>query len=238
MNKKIAAILQVYKRPQYLKEQYEAVVNQTIKPSEIIIVHNDDGKIEFDYPEIDRLFYASPNQKYHLRFAIGLIIDTDYLAFFDDDTIPGKKWFENCLNTIEKHNCICVANGRNVLPNGEQTCPAGWRVPNEKEVQVFFGGHAWFFRKDVLKYMWMEEPILYNNCEDVMLSANAMRFGNIPTFVPPCPENNLDLWGGHPIKSNEYGSDENASYIINSKHYPERKKVILEYLKRGWKITK
>ena len=37
------------------------------------------------------------------RFAYALNAKTEYIAMFDDDTIPGPLWFENCLNTMKRH---------------------------------------------------------------------------------------------------------------------------------------
>ena len=34
-------------------------------------------------------------------FAAALLADTEYIAIYDDDTIPGKQWHSNCLKTNE-----------------------------------------------------------------------------------------------------------------------------------------
>jgi len=178
--------------------------------------------------------YANPNKKFHLRFAIGLLVDTEYVAFFDDDTIPGKKWFENCLNTIEKHDCICVTNGRNILPEQKtQTCPSGWGVPKNEEEQCWFGGHSWFLKTKNLKYMWFDDIIEHNNGEDIQLSANAWLFKKLPTYVPPHPLSDKELWGS--LRGMELGADKVASYIVNPSHYIDRWKLIEYYLTKGWK---
>jgi hypothetical protein len=227
----ITTILQIYKRNKYLDEQIESIRKQTIQ-SKIIIVHNEGG-VRFTYPEGIPVIYANPNLKYHLRFAIGLLCDTEYLAFFDDDTIPGSRWYENCLKTIEKHNCICVSNGRDVnIDTKTQSCPGGWCAPNNDELKCWFGGHTWFMKKDILKYMWYDDIIEKDNGEDIQLSANCMKYGNIPTYIPPHPKNDKELWGS--TKGMLLGADENASYINNPYHYHERIKLLDYYIKKGW----
>lgn len=227
----ITTILQVYKRPQYLSEQLEAIRNQTMPPSKIIIVHNEGG-VKFNYPEGVEIIYSNPNRKYHLRFTIGLLEDSEYLAFFDDDTIPADKFFETSINLINKENCIAVGNGR-VIHQEEKKwdCP-GWGSQNEKEVECDFGGHAWILKKEHLKYMWMEDSKKYDNCEDMQISFNCFRFGKIRTFVTPHPISNKKIWSS--LKGNEYGSDSVASWIVNKEHFQERWETIDKYIKSGY----
>lgn len=228
---KITTILQTYKRPQYFSEQYQAIKNQTIKSDKIIVVQNEGG-CKFDYPDDVELIYANPNRKYHLRFVIGLLEDCDYLFFYDDDSVPGINWQSNCIETIEKHDCICVSNARNVLLNGSQDCPAGWANNNENEVKCWFGGHAIALRKKNLKYMFFDDIQNYNNGEDIQLSCNAWLYGNIPTYCPRHPKNDKSLWGS--LYGREMGSDSAASWTNNPIHYPERIKLIQHYLNKGW----
>lgn len=233
----ITTILQLYKRPDYLKEQLDAVLKQSVKNNtdKIIIVHNE-GNVNFEYPDNIQLIYANPNMKYHLRFAIAMLTDNEYISFLDDDTIPQKKWYENCLNTIKKHDCICVTNGRIVDRANKTQYGPGWSNPSDNEVEVDFGGHAWFLRKENLKYMWFDEIIEYNNGEDIQLSANAQIFAKIPTYVPPHPINDRDLWGSDPEKAMRFGCDEVASWINNPTHNKERYRLFDEYVKKGWKL--
>jgi len=234
----ITTILQIYRRTNYLKEQLSAIDAQTIKSEKIFIVHNEGG-VQFDIPKRKDIqyFYISPNLKFHPRFALGLLAQTEYVFFYDDDTIPGSRWHENCINTIKKHDCLCGANGRNILPSLGQLCPAGWGKPSDEETEVDFVGHAWALRTDNLKYMWYDgrihEPL---NGEDIMLSANLQIYGNIPTFVPPHPPNNLSLWGSNPEKARKYGSDEHSHWLVRKEHYEEREQLTQHFVNKGWKL--
>lgn len=233
----ITTIIQIYKRPNYLQEQIEAVKNQTVKSDKIVIVHNE-GEIKFKYPKDIQLVYANPNLKFHLRYAVGLLMNTEYISMLDDDTIPQPRWYENCIETIKKHNCICVTNGRIVDRKNKTQYGPGWSNPSNNERLVDFGGHALFFKKSTLKYMWYDEIIEYNTGEDIQLSANAQIYGNIPTYVPPHPRENKNLWGADPEKSMKYGCDEMSSWIVNKEtHNSERFKLFDEYVKKGWKLV-
>lgn len=230
----ITTILQIYKRKEYLAEQLEAIRNQTIKSDKIIVIHNE-GDVKFDYPDNVQVIYSSENMRYHLRFAIGLLAQTEYVAFFDDDTIPGKNWYKNCVETIKKHDCICGTSGRIVDRKNNRQLAVGWATHNEDDVEVDFVGHSWVMRKNTLKYMWYDDIIEYNNGEDIQLSANAQLFGKIPTFVPPHPISDKTMWGSGD-NAMKYGSDKVASYLVNPSHNTERYALFDEYIKRGWKL--
>lgn len=238
MNKPtVTTILQCFRRPAYLAEQLVAINNQSIKPDKIIIVQNEGGdEFKFDFPENTHVIYSSVNMKFHLRFVIGLLAQTEYIAFYDDDTCPGRNWHKNCIETIAKHDCVCGTNGRIADRANRRQFGAGWTTPSDDEKQVDFVGHAWFLKRKNLKYMFYEDIIEYSNGEDVQLSANCQRFGNIPTYVPPHPTSDKSLWGSDPLKGMKYGSDKVASYICNRTHHQERYDLFDKYAEKGWKL--
>lgn len=230
----ITTILQTYKRPNYIIEQINAIKQQTLS-SNIIIVENEGG-CKFDYPEdITHVIRSSKNMKFHLRFAIGLLADTEYIAFFDDDSIPGCNWYKNCVDTIARHDCICGTNGRIIDRKNKKQFGPGWSDPSDYEVEVDFVGHAWFFKKKNLKYMWYDDIMEYQNGEDIQLSANAQIFGKILTFVPPHPISDKTMWGSGE-NAMKYGTDKNASYILNPTHNDERYKLFDYYVNKDWQL--
>ena len=92
----ITTILTVYRRPHTLIEQLEAIQNQTYPPSSIIIWKNHYDNIVL--PEIPEhlkknvdIITSTRNFGVWARFALGLLANTNYVAVFDDDTIPGTK---------------------------------------------------------------------------------------------------------------------------------------------------
>ncbi len=227
----ISTILQIYKRPDYLKEQLEAINCQSVKSDKIFIVHNE-GNVDFeDVNQNIQYFYINPNKKFHARFALGLLAETKYVFFFDDDTIPGSNFFQHAIDLIEKRNCIIVGNGRILYPEHEQwKCP-GWGNPTDNEIECDFGGHVWGMKKEHLKYMWYEEPYSYVNCEDMMLSFNSFRFGNIKTYVVSHPLQDKTKWSS--LRGGEYGNDSVSFWKSKpwNEHAQERWKIIHKYIK-------
>lgn len=230
----ITEIIQTYKRPEYFLEVLDSIRSQTIKPDKIIVVQNEGG-FKFDYPKDIQLIYSNPNLKFHLRFAIGLLAETEYVSFHDDDTLSSPGWYQNCIDTIKKRDCLCVTNGRIFIPPDKWAAP-GWGNPTDNEVLVDFGGHAWFLRRENLKYMWQDKVHENGNGEDIMLSANLQIYGGIPTYVPPHPLSNKSLWGSDPQKAAKYGSDSVAHWIAEPTHYQDRSNLVKYYIDNGWKL--
>lgn len=239
----ITVILNCYKRPQYLQEQIEAIRSQTVKPLDIWIWYNKpENQDQYDLNDLGcKVITCNHNFKFHGRFALGLLAQTEYVAFFDDDTIPGNKWFENCLNTIQSGN-DGILGTIGILLEGEYYKPnsrVGWAENNNSTtVEVDLVGHAWFMKKEYLKYLWYEEPISWDNGEDMQLSYQAQKYGNVKTFVPPHPINDLNLWGSIPSKGLQYGNDKNASWLSNTNHTPLRNDIVKKQINKGWKIVK
>ena len=236
----ITVILNCYKRTQYLEEQLQAIKDQSIAASDIWIWYNSPGEHEDLSKYGLKVMYSTHNFKYHARFAAGLLAQTEYVAFFDDDTIPGSNWFKNCMDTIESGydgilgtSGVCPKTNKSYIPATKY----GWnavKLDTVKEVDLV--GHAWFMRKDYLRYLWYEEPCSWENGEDMQLSYMAQKYGGIKTYVPPHPVSDKSMWGSLPVQGIKYGSDDNASWTKNKLHFKQRNKVVTDQVKLGWKL--
>ena len=110
----ITVILNCYRRPYNLKMQVDAIRSQSVKPAQIwlwINYHEDNKDFDPTSLGVDRIFKNDFNWKFYGRFAAALLADTEYVALYDDDTIPGKRWHENCLNTMKTHEGILGSAG-------------------------------------------------------------------------------------------------------------------------------
>ena len=237
----ITAILNCYKRPHLIDEQIEAIKNQTVKPNEIIIWYNkpeNEDHVNLDYTGC-KVVYSNTNFKFHARFAFALLSKTKYVAIFDDDDIPMPGWFENCLKTIEDGYDGILGSIGVILQNDQSYYPnwkVGWNgIKNEKPQEVDLVGHAWFLNKDYLRYLWLEDPVTWENGEDMQLSFLSQKYGGIKTYVPPHSSKDNFFHGADFSKSNDYGSDNNASWKTKS-HFPDRELTVKEQVKNGWSL--
>lgn len=218
----VTVILSGFKRPYSSQQQYDSIINQTIKPLDIIFWQNDsDKKIEFPPSVTSRCKYIRSTENYGVwgRFSIALNARTDYICIIDDDTIPGSRWIENCLESIQKSNGVLTTRGVIANPNKINYYPGpdsytafGWCNPNEEIVQVDIGCHCWFFHKDILRAFWAEAPhtLPMNYGEDMHLSYVAQKHFGLGTYVPPHPKDNTSLWGSQPEYGKMYGEDQAA----------------------------
>lgn len=212
----ITVILNGYKRPQFLKEQIDAIKQQTVPIKEIMVwLNNMDG---FDTDLLKSVTTVSSNKNLGVwaRFSLALNAKTEYICVFDDDTIPGSQWIENCLNTIKTHEGLLgtiglVYNNKNgYLPNIRY----GWDNPNNTTVRVDIVGHSWFFKREWLSTYWRELPPdgFEFVGEDMHFSYMIQKYLGLNTYVPPHPQNNREMWGS--LKGWQMGTEKNGLSLV------------------------
>ena len=238
----ITVILNVYKRPHTLAQQLEAIRSQTLAPEKIIIYQN---RAEgFVIPEEIRedksitIIESSENFGVWARFAIGLLAKTTYVCVFDDDTIPGKLWFENCYNTILQVNGLLGTIGVIFRPSNDRYIIKnrhGWGNPNENIEQVDIVGHSWFFKREWLVQLWSIVPdysFMDVSGEDMGFSYALQKIG-INTYVPPHPKDNLEMYGSIPDSAWKYGME---SHCVSLNHWSKFDKMYKFYKEKGFRL--
>lgn len=218
----VTVILNGYKRSYSIQQQYDAIKNQSIKDIQIFYwINLTQDSTNIPQAIINDTYSIISNTNFGVwgRFSIALNAITPYICVIDDDTIPGSRWIENCLNTIEKYNGIITTRGVIMNEKKDRSYPMpdsytahGWCKPNEEVLQVDMGCHCWFFKKEILRGFWgdMPETTPMNYGEDMHLSYVAQKYFNLGTYVAPHPKDNLDLWGSMPDTAQKYGTDSAA----------------------------
>ena len=220
----ITAILNVYKRPHTLIPQLEAIQNQSIPPENIIIWKNYSEGIFL--PEIPEhlsknvtTIESSKNFGVWSRFTCGLLVNSTYICVFDDDTIPGKDWFKNCVETMQITPGLLGTIGLRFKKGDSYSNHEpkfGWDGPNQTTEQVDIVGHSWFFQQKWLHYLWECIPdyeLMFNVGEDIGFSYILQKHG-INTYVPPHPIDNTALWGSTYHLAYLYGDDNVATFKL------------------------
>jgi hypothetical protein len=241
-------VIGVYNGAHHLPKILSAISHQTKKPKEVIIWINknlnnqvDVEGIEKKYPGI-QIIQANKNYGVYARFTACNLLDTEYAMVFDDDTVPGNLWAENCLLTFDQvgSNSILGANGICVKNNNyfEQT-----RHGNDNDTktitEVDLVGHCWVFKKELVKYLFDEIPQNKMNGEDIHFSASAQINQGIKTYVPAQPNSILDLHGsitpelGREPGRLSTGAPEMGN-VVN--HFNVRNQIVHYWLNKGWKL--
>ena len=238
----ITVILNAYKRLEHLETQIKAIKNQSIKVSEIIIWQN--GTTERKIQKLDsdiKHIYSSFNFGVWSRFSAALNSRNEFICVFDDDTIPGKNWIKNCLQTLEKQNGLLGARGVRFASKkkyivGEEF---GWSNPSNEIEQVDIVGHSWFFKREWLSYFWREIPNFNEFSfvgEDIHFSYVLQKYLGLNTYVPPHPNEDKTMWGSNVDLAMKIGTDKFAiSY--DEKRLNEMDSCLLKYIKKGFQLN-
>jgi hypothetical protein len=201
----ITVILNGFRRPQNLTLQMEALEKQTVKPTEVLVWYNHPGDEPVNRDIIERYdtCYSRKNFGVWSRFFLGFNASNPYVCVFDDDTIPGSKWLENCLNTMEKREGLLGTNGMRWIDTNKSYYDSrfdrvGWHSQNKEIEEVDIVGHSWFFKREWLSYFTRElhDPVENKlHGEDMHFSYMLQKYANIPTLVPPHPIDDIEMWG-------------------------------------------
>jgi glycosyltransferase involved in cell wall biosynthesis len=248
----VSVVLTLYKRPENLELQLEAIENQTLKPKEILLYQDGTGdtvkipehlKTRFSFIEVNPV-----NVGVWGRFSFALEHTGGmYVCVFDDDTIPGARWLENCHTEMLKQEGLYGAIG--IVLEKPFLYPAifkgshfrvGWQGNLNVTAEVDFVGHSWFFKREWLPCLFNAPAELQKYKlagEDMSFSYQLLTEKNIQTFVPPHPKTNFELWGSIKKYANTLGGSKEA-ISINASNVNMMTEAIGILLNAGWKILK
>lgn len=233
MAKKISVILTAWKRSS-IEEQLIRLDQQSMRgDTEIYVWQNDD---HVDLTDLRKSYgfqhiHSYKNFKFHGRFSLPLLLDTDYSVILDDDTLPNPKWLDKCVRLCSEKNCIVGGNGRIVHPKFnlyDEMCvddPIG-------DFEVDYVGHCWFFRTEWARYFWSFQQPTFATGEDISFCASLKIAAGIPSFV-----SGKSVWEEiGDSDRRKYGTDTNSSYTTESGNI--RRDVVFPWWReRGWKLV-
>jgi len=237
------AIIGVYSGVENISRILNHLAIQTRKPREVIVwinKHNtkkiDTGWLEQKYPGI-QIINTNQNYGVYGRFTASNLLKSEYAMVFDDDTVPGPLWAENCIITLDEvgSDSILGATGvkmkSDLYTNHEKF---GNDTDTRKITEVDLVGHCWMYRKDLIKYMFDEDPVSVMNGEDVHFSASAQINEGIKTYVPAQPNALPELHGSmYPKLGLEPGR---LSTIDLGGHFNIRNKIVNYWINKGWQL--
>lgn len=192
----ISVIVVTHNRFKEIKEAINSLLNQTIKPFEILLIDNSNTpplKLNSDFKNLkiirtDTLIGLSNARNIGIKSSIG-----DYIAFIDDDCIPTQDWLEEIQKGIRKGYAIL---GGPLLPKFDIKPPDWWTTKDfghQAGVGNAYGQHIWggnmVFNKKVFdKIGFFDSKLgrqngkLYAH-EDTALISSAMKHFN-SIFLP------------------------------------------------------
>lgn len=241
----VTAVCTLYKRPESLVKQINALERQSLLPKQIFLYQ--DGIAEYYKIQMletlsskfANIKIANKNTGVWERFRFAREAQTPYVCIFDDDTIPGSSWLENCHFHMMRRKGIYGTNG--IVMTTETDYPfgghfhVGWNGPVSECTEVDFVGHAWFTKTRYLDYMFEGTERFQNfkyTGEDMCLSVKAKEKG-IRTYVPPHPNSDKSLWGSTPIFGDAFGNTAEA-LSFNMDNLENMQKAVKAFEADGW----
>jgi len=211
----ITVVLNAFKRQQYLKQQIDCVLSQTVPAQRVLIWNNGEALDLHGYGEKVMIANNSHNLGVWSRFAYAINAETEYVCMLDDDTFPAPHFFESCLQQMEREPALLGARGLRFLSAARYHpfVAFGWDAPNEKAEVVDIVGHAWFFKREWLGVFWRELPPLGTSRlvgEDMHFSFMLQKYLGIRTIVPPHPVAEPSIWGSDPELAMRLGTSKEA----------------------------
>lgn len=215
----VTVLLNGYKRPYALEEQFNAIKEQTYKNIELMFWGNYNEEAFSLFPEniLSQCVtsFCNNNLGVWARFSYALNAKTKYICILDDDTIPGNRWIEHCLNTINNTNGLIGGRGVKFIDDNYKNYP-GCRYEsvgggNDTLKRVDIIGHSWFFEKDWLRYYWLDMPstnLLYGG-EDMHFSYVLQKRLGLYSYIPEQPDQDKSLWAS--LNASKYGEDNQAT---------------------------
>ncbi len=124
------------------------------------------------------------------RFAFAMMSQAEFLAAFDNDTIPGTHWLRNCVDAFRDRPALLGSIGV-TMEQSDRYAPntrTGWigEGPTQNQ-EVDLAGHAWFLPRDWLRYFWYEKPSTFLTGEDMHMSFSFQKHLGVPTVIPAHP---------------------------------------------------
>eukprot|EP00727_Mastigamoeba_balamuthi_P010251 m51a1_g5849 hypothetical protein (766) ;mRNA; r:327797-331385 len=236
----VGVVLTVYRRTT-LETQLKAVLGQTHAPAEVVVWQNgrhvDISGVADRFADNENVSFvrSTRNFKFHGRFAVALMMDTEYVLVLDDDQIPGRRFVETGIRASREQNALVAGVGRMVTPTGLWGCSwcadAGYSM---EDTEVDIGGHAWLLRTEWLQYYWSTRMPSWDNGEDIDLSASLKLLAGIRTIVPRMPPSDSSTWCD--VNGGALGGDSVATHKKKD-HGAIRHNITNYWIQLGWRTV-
>lgn len=243
-----SAIITLWKRRDYITEQYRALAHQSIPPREIIYIINgdhisSDTVIEATGP-LARVLHSDINSLY-TRFSFAGLARSPYVCVVDDDVIPGFFWMENAMRVCRQYNALAVASGRLYAPGALRgffkvvgsvdKLDEGYISCARSDTYCDWGCNSYFFKREWIGHILSRPRYLdsWKSYDDIQLAASLFLGGGIPTVTPMQPSSDPRFCAS--LREKEYGADKYAIWKTSTdSHFINRKRYLEELITTGF----
>lgn len=181
---RLSVVIPTYNRPVLLARLLDSLANQDIEPEQFLVLVVSDGSTDhtqsylksFCETHASFTWYTQPNQGPASARNFGLArIDTDYVAFTDDDCIADPGWVRSVLRLFDEQPSLLGMEGRTITIR-EQMTPFTHYV--EGDGDCFASCNVAYRRQELIDLEGFDTRFFYGN-EDVDLAWRMMKKGHV-----------------------------------------------------------
>lgn len=182
MKDKVSVVVIVYNEEGYIGNCLKALVNQTYKNIEIIIVDDfssDNTPNEIKKIRDKRIIYHknSKNLGYSKSRNVGIkLCKGKYLFFIDGDCIPNKNWVEQGLKVFRLNKCLGIEGKINYVSKNYKPTFVDKKAENQDGGQYMGGNLA--YRREVFDIVGFFNPS-YLALEDLDFALRVLKIGKM-----------------------------------------------------------
>lgn len=169
----IAVVIATYNGEQFLREQLDSVLAQTLMPTEIIIQDDNstDGtwavlqEYQQRYPNLIRLYKNEKGLGAHLNFEKAFqYVTADYIAPCDQDDIWMPEKLERSYNALRDSNCSLVACKEVILYEDGSKVPNFYSMPSIEDCIFNHGvaGHLMMIHREAIEVFDIADRITFD----------------------------------------------------------------------------
>jgi len=188
---KVSLIMPVYNEERFLKKSLDALIKQTIRPNQIIVV--DDGstdnslsiieKYPFQIIRISKKNKQASINRYPVVLSAGsryLDEDVDYVGLIDADTVLEPEYYEKMINRMQQDKTIGIAGGRLI---GQRLGPTLGLMPYVYGANRIYTRSCWLKLNNGKIMIPIPQIDFYHNIYAEMLGYKTQRYSDIKSWA-------------------------------------------------------
>lgn len=250
----VTVILTCFERPAFLRRQLQALQGQSVRPR-VMMAWVNSGEVRHDEQALNgsglTVIRANANLGPWMRFTVAAEATTKYVCILDDDTLPGPRWIEECLDRLEAAEAaqdaeddedlgtFCIAAVGQVFRTDHplDSYLVGPQSPRDTELEVDVGRQGWFFRRDLAQIFVNRPHIMAPVGWDLHFAAVLQEEGVLTICLPYDP-GNKEAWGSMEPASPDRSITETLNAAAAAGGGPDanviRSEVFAAYRADGW----
>lgn len=242
----LSVIMSYSARPQLVEKQQRLMSAQSVRALASMVWVNPSDRIRMSGPTlalIAKLPNVQPTVDFGpwMRWGIAAMCNTEFVAVFDDDCLPGPRWIESAIARLQQaseHTVIAAAGMLYSSDNADDVRLVGPEAPPSSEVEVDVGRGAWIMRTSTARLIVAKARANDVLSTGIHIASVAQDQGAL-TIVLPYPRENHATWGmlETPVVEHSISSRIDEEYRAGNMEFDSnaiRAQIFAAYREQEW----